>query len=181
VVCVGLPLFLYDQLKWNFAQVGGFLALWVIGYGFVQASAPTLLRARKSPPGGAAAVLWTFVLASVPALIALGLSSSLPRYVVVILGLALFAVIFAINSAVHSYLIVEYSDRDKISLNVGFYYMANAGGRLTGTVLSGLLYQWVLLPGCLWASVIFVLAAAVISLALPLSYHPLMPAGVLGS
>ncbi len=178
---VGLPLFLYDQLKWDFAQVGGFLALWVIGYGFVQASAPTLWRGREKPPGGGAAVLWTFVLAVVPTFIALGLGSSLPRYLVIIVGLMLFAFIFAINSAVHSYLIVEYSDKDKISLNVGFYYMANAGGRLAGTVLSGLLYQYGALPGCLWTSVVFTLAAALISLALPRSYQPLMPAGAVRS
>jgi MFS family permease len=111
---VGLPLFLYDQLQWNFAQVGGFLALWVIGYGFVQASAPTLLPGREKTPGGGTAVLWTFVLAAVPTLIALGLSSNgLSRRLVIIVGLALFAFIFAINSAVHSYLIVEYSDKNK--------------------------------------------------------------------
>jgi len=176
---VGLPLFLYDQLEWNFTQVGGFLALWVIGYGFVQASAPTLLQRRGRPPGGGTAVLWTFVLAAVPTLIAVGLTGGgLSRRLVIIVGLALFAVIFAINSAVHSYLIVEYSDKDKISINVGFYYMANAGGRLVGTVLSGLLYQFGALPGCLWASVIFTLSAAVISLALPRAFQPLMPAGV---
>jgi predicted MFS family arabinose efflux permease len=79
---------------------------------------------------------------------------------------------------VHSFLIVEYSDKDKISLNVGFYYMANAGGRLVGTVLSGLLYQFGALPGCLWASVVFTLCAAVISLALPRAFRPLIPAGV---
>lgn len=173
---VGLPLFLYDQLKWDFAQVGGFLALWVIGYGFVQASAPTLLRGRH--PGGGTAVLWTFVLAAVPTLITLGLSSnSLSRRLVIIAGLALFAFIFAINSAVHSYLIVEYSDKNKISLNVGFYYMANAGGRLVGTVSSGLLYQYGALPGCLWVSVVFTLCAAIISLGLPRAFHPLIPAG----
>jgi MFS family permease len=179
---VGLPLFLSDQLEWNFAQVGGFLALWVIGYGFVQASAPTLLRGREKPPGGGTAVLWTFVLSAVPALIALGLSSNhLSRHLVIIVGLALFAVIFAINSAVHSFLIVEYSDKDKISLNVGFYYMANAGGRLVGTVLSGLLYQFGALPGCLWASVLFMLCAAVISLSLPRAYQPMVPAGTVRS
>jgi MFS family permease len=175
---VGLPLFLYDQLSWNFTQVGGFLALWVIGYGFVQASAPTLLRGREKPPGGGTAVLWTFVLSAVPTLIALGLSSNhISRQLVIIVGLALFAVIFAINSAVHSFLIVEYSDKDKISLNVGFYYMANAGGRLVGTVLSGLLYQFGALPGCLWASVVFTFCAAVISLGLPRGFQPVMRAG----
>jgi MFS transporter, APGE family, 1-arseno-3-phosphoglycerate exporter len=172
---VGLPLFLYNQLGWNFTQVGGFLALWVIGYGFVQASAPALFRGQEKQPGGGAAVLWTFVLAVVPMLIAAGLNAGLPQHLIVVAGLIVFALIFAINSAVHSYLIVEYSDRDKISLNVGFYYMANAGGRLAGTVLSGLLYQIGSLPGCLWASVVLTLAAAIISLGLPRSYAPVMP------
>jgi MFS family permease len=86
---------------------------------------------------------------------------------VVVLGLIAFGVIFALNSAVHSYLILSYADRHKVSMNVGFYYMANAGGRLTGTVLSGLLYQWEGLVACLWASVAFVLVAGLLSLLLP--------------
>jgi len=71
------------------------------------------------------------------------------------------------NSAVHSYLILAYTDNDKIAMNVGFYYMANAGGRLTGTVLSGLIYQWYGLVGCLWIAVAFVLIAGLLSQALP--------------
>ena len=82
-------------------------------------------------------------------------------------GLILFGVAFAINSAVHSYLILAYSDFEKVSMNVGFYYMANAGGRLAGTVLSGLVYQTQGLEGCLWWSTGFVLAALVLSLRLP--------------
>ena len=73
----------------------------------------------------------------------------------------------AMNSAVHSYLVLSYADNDKVAMNVGFYYMANAGGRLMGTVLSGALYQWHGLTGCLWASVIFVLAAGFLSFMLP--------------
>ena len=67
-------------------------------------------------------------------------------------GLLVFGLVFAMNSALHSYLIVAYSDADKIALNVGFYYMANAIGRFGGTFLSGLLYQLAGLPGALWAS-----------------------------
>jgi len=84
-----------------------------------------------------------------------------------VVGLIVFGVIFAMNSAVHSYLILAYADGDKVAMNVGFYYMANAGGRLTGTVLSGLLYQWQGLQACLWASVAFVLAAGILSRLLP--------------
>jgi len=82
-------------------------------------------------------------------------------------------VVFAVNSAVHSYLILDYTDGDKVALNVGFYYIANAGGRLIGCLLSGLLYQWAGLAGCLWGTVAFCLAAAGISLGLPpRALHP---------
>ncbi len=81
--------------------------------------------------------------------------------------MTLFGAIFAINSAVHSYLILAYSDYDKVSMSVGFYYMANAGGRLAGTILSGWVYQTQGLTGCLWWSMAFVLAAALLSFKLP--------------
>ncbi len=166
---VGLPVFLYDVLKWPFMQVGGFLALWIIGYGVVQASAPRLLRRSHhgKGPDGASARFWAFVLAVFPAGIAIGLNQGWPADWVLVGGLILFGVVFAINSAVHSYLILAYSDRDKVAMNVGFYYMANAGGRLTGTILSGWIYQQAGLPGCLWWSSAFVLMAALFSLALP--------------
>ncbi len=82
-------------------------------------------------------------------------------------GLGLFGVVFAINSSIHSYLILAYSEGDKVALDVGFYYMANAAGRLAGTVLSGVMYQTAGLPGCLWASMAFALAAGALSLLLP--------------
>ncbi|MGD8617483.1 MAG: organoarsenical effux MFS transporter ArsJ [Gammaproteobacteria bacterium] len=166
---VGLPVFLYSVLGWSFTEVGGFLALWVIGYGFVQASAPRLVRHSHNGrgPGGDTARLWAFVLAVFPAAIALGLSYDLDTAVVLVAGLILFGVVFALNSAVHSYLILAYSDFDKVSMNVGFYYMANAGGRLAGTVLSGWVYQTQGLTGCLWWSAAFVLVAALLSFKLP--------------
>jgi hypothetical protein len=140
---VGLPVFLYSVLGWSFVQVGGFLALWVIGYGIVQANAPRLLRRSHHGrgPGGGTALLWAFVLAAFPAAIALGLQYGFDPALVLVAGLVLFGVVFALNSAVHSYLILAYADFDKVSMNVGFYYMANAGGRLAGTVLSGWVYQ----------------------------------------
>ena len=82
-------------------------------------------------------------------------------------GLTLFGVVFAVNSAVHSYLILAYTQADEVALNVGFYYMANAGGRLVGTLLSGVLYLAAGLPGCLWASAGFVLVAAFLTILLP--------------
>jgi predicted MFS family arabinose efflux permease len=165
---VGLPVYLYDVLKWEFMQVGAFLALWIIGYGLVQASAPRLLeRAHHGlGPGANTARLWTLGLALFPAGIALALAQGLPPGPVLITGLVLFGAVFAINSAVHSYLILAYSDFEKVSMNVGFYYMANAGGRLAGTVLSGLVYQTQGLTGCLWWSAGFVLAAFALSLKL---------------
>ena len=166
---VGLPVFLYEVFGWSFTEVGGFLALWVIGYGFVQASAPKLIKRSHHGlgPGGGTARLWAFVLALFPAGIALGLQYGWPAEPVLITGLILFGVVFAINSAVHSYLILAYSDYDKVSMSVGFYYMANAGGRLVGTILSGWAYQTQGLEGCLWWSSGFVLTAAILSFGLP--------------
>jgi predicted MFS family arabinose efflux permease len=107
------------------------------------------------------------ILALLPIAIASGLDGGLDPTLVIVAGLGAFGVVFAINSALHSYLILAYSDADEVSLNVGFYYMANAGGRLTGTVLSGWVYQSHGLAGCLWWSAAFVLAAAVLSARLP--------------
>ena len=120
-----------------------------------------------SGPGGGTARLLALILAAIPAGIALGLGQSWPAESVLITGLILFGIVFAVNSAVHSYLILAYSDHDKVAMNVGFYYMANAGGRLAGTVLSGWVYQNHGLEGCLWWSTAFVAAAALFSLALP--------------
>jgi predicted MFS family arabinose efflux permease len=170
---VALPVFLYSVLGWSFTQVGGFLAFWIIGYGMVQAAAPRLLRGgrHRRTPGGGTARLWALILSLVPAGIALALDQGpalgWPPGPVLILGLILFGCVFAINSAVHSYLILAYSDFEKVSMNVGFYYMANAGGRLTGTLLSGLVFQTQGLEGCLWWSSAFVLVALLLSLRLP--------------
>jgi MFS family permease len=173
---VGLPAFLYTVLRWTFWQVGAFMALWIIGYGIVQASAPGIIRRRGggqgSEPDGKTATWLAFALAAFPAGIALALMAGIDPTVAVVAGLIAFGVIFAMNSAVHSYLILAYTDSDKVAMNVGFYYMANAGGRLAGTVLSGVLYQWYGLVGCLWASVAFVLAAGLLSLLLPTNAAP---------
>jgi hypothetical protein len=166
---VGLPVFLSGVLGWSHLQVGGFLAVWVIGYGLVQAAAPKLVRRSHhgEGPGGGTARLWALILAAFPAAIAVALTQGLPPGPVLVIGLVLFGIVFAINSAVHSYLILAYSDFEKVSMNVGFYYMANAGGRLAGTLLSGLVYQTQGLEGCLWWSAGFVIAAYLLSLKLP--------------
>jgi MFS family permease len=167
---VGLPVFLRTVLGWTFWEVGGFMAIWVIGYGIVQASAPKLISRRTATshaPNGRTAVVLAFGLALFPALIATALIVNFDPTLVLVTGLIAFGVVFALNSAVHSYLILAYADGDKVAMNVGFYYMANAAGRLAGTLLSGLLYQWQGLEACLWASTAFVLAAGLLSLLLP--------------
>ncbi|WP_414578743.1 organoarsenical effux MFS transporter ArsJ [Anabaena sp. CCY 9402-a] len=166
---VALPVFLREVLGWSFYQVGGFLAVWVIGYGIIQSSAPTLMRRFGSgrPPQSKTIQFWTFTLTAVPAAIAIALQLGIPANIAIVGGLLVFGVVFAFNSAVHSYLVLAFTDDDKVALNVGFYYMANSGGRLAGTVLSGLVYQWLGLVGCLWTSTFLVLGAAVVSLKLP--------------
>lgn len=166
---VGVPVFLSASLGWGFTEVGTFLALWVIGYGVVQSAAPALIRrwtGGRAPQGRAAQVL-AFLLAAVTGLVALSLLAGYSAGVVILGGLGAFGVVFAINSSVHSYLILAYSEGDKVAMNVGFYYMANAGGRLVGTLLSGLMYQLAGLAGCLWASVGFAVATGVLSMLLP--------------
>ena len=165
---VGLPVYLYEVLKWPFSQVGAFLALWVIAYGLVQASAPKLLKHRfAGAESGGLATTWALLLTVITALLPVALASTESPMWVLIIGLAIFGVMFAMNSAIHSYLILAYSDADKVAMNVGFYYMANAGGRLAGTVLSGVMYQLYGLEGCLWAAVAFLFMATLLSLKLP--------------
>ncbi|MFY7696765.1 MAG: MFS transporter, partial [Cyanobium sp.] len=167
---VALPVFLEATLGWRFWEVGAFLGLWVIGYGVVQGAAPALRRSWGSarPPGPAAVQFWAAVLAAVPALIALALARGVAHPgLVIVVGLAIFGVVFAMNSSIHSYMVLAYSDAEAVSLNVGFYYMANAAGRLLGTLLSG----WVYLKGgmgaCLWCSALLVALSWLASLRLP--------------
>lgn len=163
---VGVPIFLYDRLGWSFDRVGAFMAAWVIGYGIVQAAVPRVLKGtRDAATGARAARLWGAVLAVIPALLAVGLDVH-PTGSLLIGGLLVFGVVFAVNSAVHSYLIVAYSDADKVALNVGFYYMANAVGRLGGTLLSGVVYQVAGLGATLWVSAALVGLAFVCTLPL---------------
>ncbi|AWB66609.1 MFS transporter [Saccharobesus litoralis] len=165
---IALPVFLASQLDWSHTAVGSFLALWVIAYGGVQAFAPSLTGKKSGQvPDGKSAFFWAALLTLSPALIALGLMAELSAVYIVIGGLLVFGVLFAINSSLHSYLIVSYASDDGVSLDVGFYYMANAMGRLIGTILSGWAFQIGGLTLCLWLSSGFLLAASIISLALP--------------
>jgi len=165
---VALPVYLSSVFGWDFWEVGGFLAAWVIGYGIVQSFAPNITgKKRGHVPDGRAAFLWALALAGLPAVIALGLNTGLSQQMVLLGGLMVFGALFAVNSSLHSYLIVSYAKEDGVSLDVGFYYMSNAMGRLIGTVLSGWVYQVYGLEACLWISSAFVLLAALISIGLP--------------
>ncbi len=170
---VALPVFLYDTevgLGWNFWQVGTYMACWVIGYGLVQFMAPQLLKKKGQPklaPKAKTIQFWTFALTGIPAAIAIAFLSGVPPEYVITGGLIIFGIVFAFNSAVHSYLVLAYTEDQDVALNVGFYYMANSGGRLLGTVASGLIYQFYGLSGCLWFSTLLILAAGLISMKLP--------------
>ncbi|AKH21157.1 organoarsenical effux MFS transporter ArsJ [Sedimenticola thiotaurini] len=170
---VALPVFLSGTLGWDYWQTGGFLALWVIGYGLVQAFAPRITgKAAGRVPDGRAAIIWAALLTLLPVLIAVGLSTELDRATVLIAGLLLFGAVFAVNSSLHSYLIVSYASSDGVSLDVGFYYMANAMGRLIGTLLSGWVFQMAGqgsagLAACLWISGAMLALTVLISFGLP--------------
>ncbi|MBN8892312.1 MAG: MFS transporter [Rhodospirillales bacterium 70-18] len=166
---VGLPVFLYGQ-GWRYMQVAGFLALWTIGYGAVQAAAPLLVArsadglSREVP----AARIWGLALAAIPAAIALLLPGAARADVVAVLGLGVFGVGFAVISSLHSYLILAYAGSEKAAEDVGFYYAANAGGRLLGIVLSGLLAQHGGLVACLWGSAAMLLGCLALTFLLPM-------------
>ena len=161
---VALPVFLQSQLQWTHLQVGSFMACWVIGYGLIQAIAPKITGSNQQPtPRGSALTSWVTRLAVIPALIAGALAYGLDPAMVLIIGLLIYGGVFAINSSIHSFLIVAFSKRDSVSADVGFYYMANAAGRLTGTLLSGIIYQQYGLTACLLGSAIMVIISSILS------------------
>jgi predicted MFS family arabinose efflux permease len=174
---VGLPVFLYAA-GWSFTMVGGFLALWTIGYGLVQAAAPALVR--RSADGLSAEVPaarhWSLLLALIPAALAVALLAGTGRPdLVVVVGLALFGFVFAVNSSVHSYLILAYAGSEKAAEDVGFYYAANAAGRFGGILASGLLFGLGGLPACLIGSALMLAACWALTLMLPVGQHGLAP------
>jgi predicted MFS family arabinose efflux permease len=166
---VSVPIFLAGALGWSFTQVGGFMALWVIAYGAVQGVSPLLLTktTRGRPPGPGLAASLGLGLAAVTTLIPIGLRLGMSPALTMLGGLALFGIVFALNSSVHSYLVLAYSEADRVSLSVGFYYMANACGRLLGTLLSGVLYQLAGVTASLWGAVVLAMAAGVGAMFLP--------------
>lgn len=167
---VGVPVFLYAS-GWTFTMVGGFLAAWTIGYGFVQAMAPSLVRRSEDGLSNEvpAARHWSAILALVTVVLCLlvWLDVSHLEWVVVA-GLAAFGFAFAVNSSVHSYLVLAYAGSEKAAEDVGFYYAANALGRFIGTLLSGLLYQWGGLLYALIGSALMLITCWLVTLALPL-------------
>ncbi len=164
---VALPVFLADELRWSHQAVGGFLAIWVIGYGVVQSFAPRILGRRDAQVDEIkAAQHWAVILGGVTVLIAVAVGLDVGTAAVVG-GLVVFGVAFALNSSLHSYLILAYSDDDEVALDVGFYYSANAAGRLVGTLLSGLLYLCGGLDLALWGSAAFVAITWLLTLRLP--------------
>lgn len=170
---VGVPVFLYSA-GWTFTMVGTFLAVWTIGYGLVQALAPQIVR--RSADGLShevpAARLWSALLAMIPAALAVAVWLQVPSLEwVVVGGLGLFGFAFAVNSSVHSYLVLAYAGSEKAAEDVGFYYAANALGRFIGTLLSGLLYQWGGLLYALIGSAVMLLVCWLATLALPLVRH----------
>jgi len=166
---VGVPVYLYS-VGWTFSMVGGFLAAWTIGYGLVQAIAPQLVR--RSPDGLScevpAARHWSAALTLIPAALAAAVYLDAPQLQwVVVTGLGIFGFVFAVNSSVHSYLVLAYAGSEKAAEDVGFYYAANALGRFMGTLLSGLLYQWGGLLYALLGSALMLLTCWLITLRLP--------------
>ena len=164
---VALPVFLSQVFNWDHWTVGGFLALWVMGYGVVQSLTPKLIHFDVPLSPAKETVKWASLLALVTLGIALSLYFSWEVKALLVAGLMLFGVVFAINSSLHSYLIVSMADADGVSLDVGFYYMANAMGRLLGTILSGWVFQLYGLAACLVISFTFICLAALISAKLP--------------
>ena len=165
---VALPVFLSTQLQWSYWQIGAFLASWIIVYGIVQGFAPKLTKSVNQPAQSAA--YWCACLTLIPLLIFVSLWLS-QQYIVgdncvitlvLLIGLGIFGFFFAVNSSLHSYLIVRMADADKVSTDVGFYYMANASGRLLGTVLSGFIFQLYGFMTCLIISSVFLFFSALL-------------------
>jgi predicted MFS family arabinose efflux permease len=165
---VALPVFLQMQQGWSHVQVGTMMAAWVIVYGFVQGLTPKITRRASKPmPDGQTVFCWALALSVIPLLIIALMQTSLPVSYSVVSGLMIFGAVFAINSSVHSYLIVAYAKEDGVSLDVGFYYMANAAGRLIGTILSGWVFQQAGFGACLAVSSAMLTASFMIARQLP--------------
>ena len=165
---VALPVFLLSELNWSFKAVGGFLALWIIGYGIVQSFAPTLIKSSEDGHSKELkyASAWMVILCLVTLAITLAIEMQYHIALSLLFGLAAFGFCFAVNSALHSYLILNFSNVDNVTLSVGFYYSANAAGRLLGTLLSGIAYQIAGLTGALVVALSMLIIATVFTMLL---------------
>jgi predicted MFS family arabinose efflux permease len=159
---VGLPLYLAIELGWSHSEIGSYMAFWIIGYGIIQTLAPKLVDGNEK-----SASRWLLALILVTGVMALTLHFKVQGNLSFLLGLIVFGFIFAINSSIHSFLILAYSDNDKVLLNVGFYYMANAGGRMVGTLISGLAYYLGGIISCIVSSLVFLILSWLITSRLP--------------
>jgi hypothetical protein len=165
---VALPVFLADELGWSHEGIGAFLAAWVIGYGIVQSSAPQLLIMTGSAGDEVGATRrWALILGVITAVIAVAVATDVGATVAIVGGLIVFGVVFAMNSALHSFLVLAYADDDEVAMDVGFYYAANAVGRFVGTLASGLLFVLGDLTAALIGSAVVVGATWLLALRLP--------------
>ena len=165
---VALPVFLADELGWSHEGIGAFLAAWVIGYGIVQSSAPQLLIMTGSAGDEVGATRrWALILGVITAVIAVAVATDVGATVAIVGGLIVFGVVFAMNSALHSFLVLAYADDDEVAMDVGFYYAANAVGRFVGTLASGLLFVVGDLTAALTGSAVVVGATWLLALRLP--------------
>ena len=172
---VGIPIYFYAVLsdgttagnRTAFFLIGTFMALWVILYGLIQANAPRILRAKTRPTDELIKVArgWAWRLAAVPAILTgVAIIAGEPQLwltISLVAGLLSFGIVFAVNSSLHSYLILSFTKAERVTLDVGFYYMANAAGRLAGTLLSGLTYQICGLPLMLGVAAFMVALSAI--------------------
>ena len=170
---VALPVFLLSELNWTFKAVGGFLALWIIGYGIVQSLAPSLIKSSEDGHSKELkyASAWMVILCLVTFAITLAIELQFHITLSLLFGLAIFGFCFAVNSALHSYLILNFSNVDNVALSVGFYYSANAAGRLLGTLLSGIAYQIAGLTGALAVALSMLIIAAAFTMLLAPAFN----------
>jgi MFS family permease len=158
---IALPVFFIAQFNWSHHAVGSFMACWIIAYGITQSMTPKFISVAKCISTlGEQLAFWAILLSMLTLVIAVALLNDFAVMPVVIAGLFCFGVVFAVNSSLHSFAIVSMAKENGVSLDVGFYYMANAMGRLLGTMLSGWLFQWYGLAVCLFVSVILSLCSA---------------------
>jgi MFS family permease len=180
---VPLPFYLRSKegFGWERAAAAALLGAWIILYGQVQSWTPQLVAKplKQFPANKYHAALWAGINAVIPLVLGCFLQFSdifrahdvRAMMPILLVGVFVFAIIFAINSSIHSYLAVKYSEGDKIAVDIGFYYMSNSAGRLFGTLVGGALFEFVGnytngFAACFWFSLCLTVVAAAITPAL---------------